>query len=223
MFYTIYKITNKINQKFYIGKHQTDNLNDGYMGSGKLIRRAINKYGIENFQKEILFVFDNEDDMNQKEKELVVVSDQTYNLCPGGQGGWGYINIEGKAYKFTKEDNSKGGKKGIKTLRKNLENENFREDFSKKVSKGLQKIYKENPEKLIARGKSFQQCNSKVSIEKKKKTWKKTKRGIGEKNSQFGTCWITNGTENKKIRKEELDIWISSGFSKGRKIHGTVV
>ena len=84
MFYTVYKITNKINGKYYIGKHQTTNLDDGYMGSGKLLKLAIKKYGIDNFTKEILFVFDNEQEMNDKEKELVVVSEESYNLCEGG-------------------------------------------------------------------------------------------------------------------------------------------
>ena len=91
MYYTIYKTTNNINGKYYIGKHQTTDLNDGYLGSGKLIRRAIQKYGIDNFSKEILHVFDTEEEMNQKEKELVVVSEETYNLCEGGKGGFGYI------------------------------------------------------------------------------------------------------------------------------------
>ena len=95
MHYTVYKTTNKINGKYYIGKHKTDNLNDGYLGSGKLLKRAISKYGIENFTKEILHVFDNEQDMNLKEAELVVVSEETYNLCEGGKGGFGYINLIG--------------------------------------------------------------------------------------------------------------------------------
>ena len=80
MVYTIYKVTNKINGKCYIGKHQTDDINDGYMGSGKLIKQAIRKYGLDNFSKEILFIFDNEDDMNVKERELVVIGEGSYNI-----------------------------------------------------------------------------------------------------------------------------------------------
>ena len=40
----------------------------------------------------------------------------------------------------------------------------------------------------------------------------------GEKNSQYGTCWITNGEIKKKIKKEELVKYISNGWRKGRKI-----
>ena len=91
MFYTIYKVTNKVNGKFYIGKHQTSNLDDGYMGSGILITKAIKKYGTEFFEKEILFIFDNEEEMNSKEIEIVdidLIEDiNCYNVGLGGQGG----------------------------------------------------------------------------------------------------------------------------------------
>ncbi len=54
MFYYIYQITNMVNAKIYVGVHKTSNLNDGYMGSGKIIRSAMEKHGISNFSKDIL-------------------------------------------------------------------------------------------------------------------------------------------------------------------------
>lgn len=91
MRYTIYKVTNKINGKYYIGKHQTTNIMDNYLGSGKAIKNAIKIYGKDSFIKEILFDFDNEYEMNCKEKELitekVVLDKMSYNLGIGGEGG----------------------------------------------------------------------------------------------------------------------------------------
>ena len=91
MKYTIYQVTNKLNGKIYIGKHQTEDIDDSYFGSGKAIKDAILKHGKQNFVKEILFVFDTEDEMNVKECELVnedfVNRRDTYNLGVGGEGG----------------------------------------------------------------------------------------------------------------------------------------
>lgn len=91
MFYTIYKITNILNGKFYIGKHETNDPDDRYYGSGVHLKRAIKKYGKENFTKEVLFVFDTEEEMNAKEKELVTedfaLLKSNYNKGPGGEGG----------------------------------------------------------------------------------------------------------------------------------------
>jgi len=91
MYYYVYKTTNIVNGKYYIGKHQTNNLNDGYLGSGATFKIALKKYGKENFKKEILFIFDNEKDIKQKEKELVteelVFNKNSYNAGIGGGGG----------------------------------------------------------------------------------------------------------------------------------------
>lgn len=96
MHYIIYKTTNLVNGKFYIGKHQTKNLDDGYRGSGKLLKRAIKKYGIENFHTEILHHCRSEKHMNLLEKIVVVPDPETnYNLCEGGAGGFGYLNKTG--------------------------------------------------------------------------------------------------------------------------------
>ena len=53
-FHFIYKITNLINNRYYYGMHSTNNLEDGYFGSGKLIRLSIKKYGQNNHRFEIL-------------------------------------------------------------------------------------------------------------------------------------------------------------------------
>ena len=91
MYYTIYQTINKINGKVYIGKHQTSNPNDSYIGSGILLKEAIKKYGKHNFEKKILFVFDNEEEMNLKEKEIIteefISREDVYNIGVGGEGG----------------------------------------------------------------------------------------------------------------------------------------
>lgn len=96
MKYYLYKITNLLNGKIYIGVHQTTNLEDGYMGSGILITKAIHKHGIENFKKDILEFFDTVDDMYARENEIVneefLLHEDNYNLNLGGTGGWHYVN-----------------------------------------------------------------------------------------------------------------------------------
>ncbi len=96
MFYTVYKITNLINSKIYIGVHKTDNLSDRYMGSGNNIRRAIKKYGKENFKKEYLAIFENEIDMFKMESMLVndefIKNEYSYNIKNGGLGSWKCVN-----------------------------------------------------------------------------------------------------------------------------------
>ena len=83
-YYGIYKITNLVNGKMYIGQHVTDNLDDGYMGSGKLIKRALTKYGVENFRKEWLGFYEDEEELNYIERVFVdetwISRSDTYNL-----------------------------------------------------------------------------------------------------------------------------------------------
>ena len=80
----------------YIGKYMTNDKDDDYMGSGIRIRRAIEKYGIENFEKTILFECESADEMNAKEAEIVnedfIARDDVYNIKLGGDGGCDEIN-----------------------------------------------------------------------------------------------------------------------------------
>lgn len=85
-----YKITNLINNHFYYGIHSTDNLDDGYMGSGHRLHRAYKKYGFNNFNKEILKYFDSREDALNYEEEIVneelVKNADCYNEVLGGGG-----------------------------------------------------------------------------------------------------------------------------------------
>jgi hypothetical protein len=99
MKYTIYKVTNNINGKIYIGKHQTENPDDGYYGSGVALKNSIKKHGKNNFTKEVLHIFESEEEMNMKEVELIteefVSRKDTYNMGVGGEGG---AHFKGKTH-----------------------------------------------------------------------------------------------------------------------------
>ena len=99
----IYIITNIVNGKIYIGKHSTNNLDDGYMGSGKKLRLAKNKYGIENFTKEYLAFCDTEEKLNYLEKFYIKKYNTQnpeigYNLTDGGDGITGLFGIKNPMY-----------------------------------------------------------------------------------------------------------------------------
>jgi group I intron endonuclease len=87
----VYETTNLINGKRYIGWHKTHDLEDGYLGSGKILQYAIKKHGTENFYVDILEFFDDMQSAKDYEKKLIttaiVESDRYYNIMPGGQGG----------------------------------------------------------------------------------------------------------------------------------------
>ena len=90
-YHYIYKTVNTINNKFYIGMHSTDNLEDDYIGSGTVLARSIRKYGKENFVKEILEYFPDRDSLREREGEIVnedFVNDKMcMNVKLGGEKG----------------------------------------------------------------------------------------------------------------------------------------
>lgn len=94
--YCIYRITNKINGKTYIGQHKYKDLNDDYMGSGKHLKAAQAKYGIENFKKEILvFNVSKKEHIDLLEKTFIAAErekvgvENCYNITGGGEGALG--------------------------------------------------------------------------------------------------------------------------------------
>lgn len=200
-FYTIYKTTNKINGKFYVGTHKTRNLDDSYLGSGKLLKRAIIKYGLENFEREILHVFNNPEDMFAKEAEIVtedfLSEENTYNLKIGGFGGWDFVNEN--ALNF-------GGNPKLASVKGNI-------NFKKGNNRYRGKKHTEETKRKISIARKGKPGHSHSEEFKKRigKILSESQKGKG--NSQYGTKWITNGIENRKIKKDEM---IPEGWDHGR-------
>ena len=283
-YHYFYKITNNLNGHFYYGVHNTNNLNDGYMGSGTRLHYAYKKYGIENFTKEILKFFDTSKEAFEYESEVVnedlIKDDNCYNIKQGGDG-WQTIGLitvkdkDGNCFDVQKDDprylsgelvhSTKYTKCVYNTetcsyLRVSTEiikdNDNliplntdkvkvfdkngncFTVDINDnrignelivwsknhilaKDNNGNNFLVNINDERLKnGQLKNFWigHKHSEESKNKLKETHKNTHYQLGEKNSQYGKCWIHNDKESKSILKTELNNYLNNGWIKGRKM-----
>jgi hypothetical protein len=179
------------------------------MGSGTVIKRAIAKYGVDNFDKTILRECESESDMYDNEAEIVtsefIERTDTYNLIHGGKNGI----IDGNLPEFRQ--------KALNTLFQNYTMEELiahgkytHNLVIKKYGINAMRRWQSNGGKIRFLGKHHtdetkQQIGKANSIHQQ-----------GINNSQYGTMWITNGTDNKKIKKSEYDEWFNNGWGKGR-------
>ena len=203
-YHYIYKTTCKVNSKFYIGMHSTSNLEDGYIGSGKRLWNSIRKHGKENHSIEILEWFLDRSSLKERERVLVnedlIKEDLCMNLKTGGEGGWSKESVTKGALKMLsivwKDEKfiSKQRERRIATNTENWKLPEYREKMLSAINwKG--KSHTKETRKLIGEKNSISQR--------------------GEKNSQYGKMWITNGIENKTVIKNEI---IPDGWKKGRKL-----
>lgn len=209
--FLIYKITNKINGMYYIGCHVTKDINDNYLGSGNNITKAIKEYGKENFVKEILFNFDNKIDMIRKEREIVnddfVNKEENYNISLGGIcNRINMVTVKDKEgnTSIIHKDNPKYLSGELVPVNKNLVTVRDRNNNIFHVNI--------NDERYLSGELIFFKKGMKENEATKIK-----KSGIN--NSQYGKIWILNKSLrlNKKIRKEDLDVYLNEGWVKGRK------
>lgn len=204
----LYRTTNLINNKFYIGMHSTNNLKDGYLGSGKYLRNSIRKYGKENFKCDIIEYYDSVTELIIAEKRIVdknLLSDiNCMNLMEGGKGGF-----------ISKEQQKHRSECGGKALSNKLKTDSeFAKNFSKLQSQKMKKRHIEGKIKYNTfKGKNHTE-------ETKRKIGESNKiNHLGSKNSRFGTCWITKDGINKSIKLPELDTYITKGWIRGRKMN----
>ena len=193
MAFYIYLTTNLINGKQYIGQHKGE-LNDSYLGSGTNILKAINKYGKENFKKEILQICENRLDADKWEQYYIekfnaVENDNFYNLQEGGTGGDGWRACqrwlqthpeEAKNFYERKAQNLKKWAEehpeeyqqkviapfleGSKKYWKNHPKQ--REELMKKVNQAKEKWQQEHPEEHQKQVEQWRQAGSKANSQK---------------------------------------------------------
>jgi len=217
-YHYLYKTVNKVNGCYYYGMHSTNNLEDGYLGSGTYLKRSMNKYGKQNFELQILKYFNTRRELVEAEKVLItekILQDKrTYNLVEGGQGFCTGSSLKAnirrkellKENKEWKRNYSEKLSTSIKAVKEKLTDKQ-REEIGKKVREGLKKV---NFNHATFKGKKHSEKSKKKISESKKGKDK------GLNNSQYGTCWITNEKQNKKIKKGDP---IPKGWRLGRVIN----
>ena len=192
------------NGDYYLGKHSTKDIDDGYTGSGKKLQERT-----DPFTFNILEYYNSEDDLNVAEEELIgdlwFTDPKCLNLTGGGRGGWGGCNATvDKSYMLTEEYREKMRQNSIR-----LQSEGKIHKFTKEDGrKGILKVRELYPQGTFL-GKTH------TEETKKKIGQKNAKYQKGKGNSQYGKMWITNEQESTRINKGES---IPEGWRKGRVI-----
>lgn len=211
----IYKITNLSNGKIYIGKDTLSNEN--YMGSGVLIRRAIKKYGIKCFQKEIIYETDNYEDLSNSEKYWIEFYKSYnrnigYNISKGGDGG------------DTMSNNPKLNEIKDK-ISKSLKNREFSQEHREKLSKNHDSTKRK-------KGKSFEEIYGyerseeiKQKLKRSRSKYKNEKERFGEKYDDIINVYRENFLgDNNPMRKKNYkwyhnqDLLVNKRIPEGEKI-----
>lgn len=199
-FHYVYKITRTDGSgKYYIGMHSTDDLEDGYFGSGMLLWKSIKKHGKEKHSKEILEFLPSREELKSREKALVneeILDDPLcMNLKLGGEGG-GHFQSKEHQRKATIASNQNATKRLA-------------------LSKAVSESNKHRHASGTLSPPTFVGCKH-SQISKDKISASMIGKQHGEQNSQHGTCWITNGIKSIKIKKEQLNEYTQNGYTRGR-------
>lgn len=210
--YYIYCIENKLNGKTYIGQHKSSDISDSYMGSGKIIKKAIKKHGLENFTKSILAITGTKENINILEKYFIASfrseGKAEYNITDGGDAPIfsGKFEVERKL-------------KISETSKKRWENFEYKKRVGEKISKshiGLKrKKHSEETKKKISEAskKRWQDLNYRNIVCQKLKGRKVPRnKPAWNKGKITNFHWWTNGVDN--VLCENCPI----GFYKGKTI-----
>lgn len=198
---------------------------DMYLGSGKIIKKAVRKYGKKAFQKEILHVVSTSEEAYQLEAQLIAECRQDvrcYNLHEGGSGGFERINM---VYRAQQKKASRRGYE-VRTV-KRLTDPEFADNWRKNATSGLRKKMADDPT-LVERWR----INARQNQPKAVKAWKGQKHTLksrksmsashkGEKNWGWGARWmITPNGDSQRVLPVNLESRLFEGWVFGRRVSG---
>ena len=212
-YHYIYKIICLKNEKYYIGMHSTDNLEDGYMGGGKRIKNSVNKHGKDAHRKDILEFFENREDLVNREMQLIneelLRDPMCMNLNLGGEGD----------IRWARESRQRGA---INANLKNWKNPEFVKKMKAVSSSTLKKLWDDPYYREIFLEAGANSFKGKTHTEEFRKKISEINSASqkGEGNSQYGKIWIYNDEIkiNKRIREDELKEMLDAGFKRGLKM-----
>jgi hypothetical protein len=226
----------------YVGAHSTNDLADEYFGSGTNITRAISKYGISSFKKDILYIFETPEKMFSTEKEIVTPEflkrTDVYNIVEGGHGGYNKGST-GLKHLYRLDTNERCAVHHNAVDKMILEG--WELGFLKAWNKGKIYVYKDNKKKVIdssmlddflshgwEKGLPKSPTRGKVWIyhpklgeyslcETDELLTRLSNGWIKQKWAPVkkGTLWVNNGINNLRISKEEIDAYMHNGWKKG--------
>jgi len=212
-YHYIYKTTCTVTGKFYVGMHSTDNLEDGYIGSGKILGYSRAKYGDENHVREIVEYCEDRKSLAEREREIVnedLLKDPlNINLKYGGEGGQtsessllGWVNLERRTLASNR-------------LKNEWTDDSFRTKMSLLSSERMKILH------LNGKIKHDTFSGKKHSEETKIKIAKSVSIAqMGEKNSQYKVKRFGVSLDGvyKNVLANDLQKYLDLGWIKGRKI-----
>lgn len=198
MFGYVYMVTNKIDGKQYIGQRSSSTVDESYFGSGRYIRKALKKYGKENFDREILEWCETREQLNEREQYYIdlydaVNSDDFYNLNRGGEGFQ-------KGMRFSEEH-----KQAISDAVSREKNHNYGKAPNKNQERALEEGRHLPASPKLKQMLSEYRKNVEVSSE--------TRRKLSE--SSIGRHYITKDGINKRVYSDEIPKYLEEGWRLG--------